>query len=234
MAEQVKLNIYQKLAKIRSIADAVRKTKSGHQYKYADIADILAKITAGMQKYGISLIPGIVPGTTQLQQIVSVNTKLDKAGNAYDKTTTEVMVQADMVFRWVDDENPEEFVEVPWTITGSQADPSQAFGSGLTYCTRYFLSNYFQIAQVDTDVDAYRSKQKEAEESEDRAIAGQIIEEFDKILKSYLADNSDKTTEIKKFLARYQKNSDYFKITDPTLATKLLEDFRNTYLNEKG
>lgn len=230
MAEKT-LNIYQRLAKIRAIADAVKKTKAGHNYTYADISDILAKITAGMAKYEVSLIPSIVPGTTEISQVVAVNTKLDRQGNSYDKTTTEMLVKADMTFRWVSNDNPTEFVDVPWTLTGSQADPSQAFGSGLTYCTRYFLSNYFQIAQVDSDVDAYRSKQKEAEESEDRAIAAQIIEEFDKVFKPYYAEHQDKSAELKKFLGKYVKSLDYFKIKEPALAAKLLEDFKNTYLN---
>ena len=234
MAENDKLNIYQKLAKIRAIADAVKKTKTGHNYTYADISDILAKITAGMAKHGVSLVPGIVPGTTEVQQVVSVNTKTDRQGNAYDKTTTEMLVKADMTFRWVNDDNPMEFVEVPWTLTGSQADPSQAFGSGLSYCTRYFLSSYFQIAQVDTDVDAYRSKQKEAEESEDIAIAGQIVDELHNLVTKYLEGNPDDAPNVKKFLGKYVKGSDYFKIKEPALASKLLQDFTNTYLNKEG
>ena len=61
-----------------------------------------------------------------------------------------------------------------------------------TYCTRYFLCNYFQIAQADSDVDAYRSKQKAAEESEDKAIAEEIIAQFDGIVRQFLADHPDK------------------------------------------
>ena len=52
MAEE-KLNLIQKLAKIRSIADVVSKDKKGYNYTYADITSILAKITAGMKKYGV-------------------------------------------------------------------------------------------------------------------------------------------------------------------------------------
>lgn len=232
MAETKTLNIYQKLAKIRDIADAVRKDKSGYGYKYADINEILAKVTGGMKKQGVSLVPMVQPGTAHTETIVQVNTKTDREGVPYDKKTTETLVMADMCFLWVNDENPEETVKVPWLIIGSQGDPSQAFGSGLTYCTRYFLCEYFQIAQPETDVDTYRSKQKEAEESEDRAVAKQIIEEVDKIVKSYLASNSDKAAEVKKFIAKYVRGSDYFKITNAELAGKLLEDFQNTYIKK--
>ena len=75
-----------------------------------------------MKKYGVSLIPQIVPGTSHVEQNVVTNTKFDKTGKAYDNTTTEMLVTADMVFRWINDENPDEFIEVPWFVTGSQSD----------------------------------------------------------------------------------------------------------------
>lgn len=227
MAEQ--LNLVQKLAKIRAISDVVSKEKRGYNYTYADITTILANITAGMKKYGVSLIPSVVQGTAEVSQNVVTNTKFDKTGKAYDSTATEMLVKAEMVFKWVNDENPEEFIEVPWFVTGSQTDPSQAFGSGLTYCTRYFLCNYFQIAQSDSDVDTYRSKQKAAEESEEKAIAEEIINGFDTLVKRFLADNSDKVDEVKKFISKYAKNANYLAIKEPMLASKLLADFKAKY-----
>ena len=227
MAEQ--LNLVQKLAKIRAISDVVSKEKRGYNYTYADITTILANITAGMKKYGVSLIPSVVPGTAEVSQNVVTNTKFDKTGKAYDSTATEMLVKAEMVFKWVNDENPEEFIEVPWFVTGSQTDPSQAFGSGLTYCTRYFLCNYFQIAQSDSDVDTYRSKQKAAEESEGKAIAEEIINGFDTLVKHFLADNPEKVEEVKKFISKYAKNANYLAIKEPMLASKLLADFKAKY-----
>ena len=225
-----KLNLVQKLAKIRAISDVVSKEKRGYNYSYADITTILANITAGMMKYGVSLIPSIVPGTSEVVQNVVVNTKFDKTGKAYDNTVTEMLVKADMVFKWVNDEDPNDTIEVPWFVTGSQTDPSQALGSGLTYCTRYFLCNYFQIAQSDSDVDTYRSKQKAAEASEGKAIAEEIINKFDVMLKAFLADNPGKTDEVKKFITRFAKNANYLAIKEPALAAKLLDDFQKTYL----
>lgn len=228
MAEQ--LNLVQKLAKIRAISDVVSKEKKGYNYKYADITTILANITAGMKKYGVSLIPLIVPGTAEVAQNIVTNTKFDKTGKIYDNTVTEMLIKAEMVFKWVNDENPEEFIEVPWFVTGSQSDPSQAFGSGLTYCTRYFLCNYFQIAQPDSDVDAYRSKQKSAEKSEDKAIAEEIIANFDAIIKRFLSDNQDKVDDVKKFISKYVKNANYLAISEPILASKLLNDFKAKFI----
>lgn len=224
------MNIYQRLAKIRSVSDVAQKSMKGYNYRYTDINDILAKVTAGMKKYRVSLIPTITPGTAQITQNILSNTKFDKTGKSYINTTTEMLFTADMMYRWVNDDNPEEYISVPWFVTGSMSDPAQAVGSGLTYTQRQFLQAYFQIAQTqDTDVDAYRSKQREAEVSEDRDIASKIIAEFDKILKIFLSDNPDRKEEVIQFVSRYAKKAEYNKIKEPALASKLLDDFVKTF-----
>lgn len=225
------MNLIQKLAKIRAISDVVSKDKRGYNYTYADITSILANITAGMKTYHVSLIPRIVPGTAQVDKNIIEETKFDKTGKAYEKKTCEMLVCMEMVFTWVNDDNPSDIIEVPWFAVGSQSDPSQAFGSALTYTTRYFLTDYFQIAQTDNDVDAYRSKQKEAEVKEDRNIAEQIIAEVDREIRKFLSDYPDRSEEVKKLVTRFVKNGDYTKIKDPALAAKLLEDFKKQFLN---
>lgn len=230
LKETKSLNLLQKLAKIRQIVDVVVKNKKGFNYTYADIAQILAKVKAGMQKYEVSLIPLIVPGTAKVSQVVSVNTKVDKAGVPYEQTTTEMLYQADMVFKWIDDMSGE-MIEVPWSVTGAQADPSQSFGSAMSYCTRYFLTNYFQIPQVGVnDVDDYRSKQKAAEESEERALADALIAEFDTLVREFLADNQDKKEEVQAFVSKFVKNGKYKEIHNSKLAGKLLNDFKEKYI----
>ena len=235
MAEEKEvLNLYQKLAKIRSIADVAVKDKKGFNYSYADIAQILASVKSGMKKYGVSLIPMITPNTAEVSQLVTVNSKFTKTGEPYEQKTSEMLFRADMVFRWIDDENPSDCLDVPWTATGSQGDPSQAFGSAMTYCTRYFLTNYFQIPQVAAeDVDTYRTKQKAAESSEEKAVADEIIRQFDIAFKTYLSDYPYKSEAMKKFVQRYVKDANYFKIKEPALAAKLLADFKANYLEQK-
>lgn len=229
------LNLYQKLAKIRMIADVAAKDKRGFNYSYADITQILAKVTAGMNKYGVSLIPGIVHESFDVQKVEIRNTKVNKKGETYEDISTEMLVSADMEFTWVNNDDPSETIVVPWVMTGSQSDPSQATGSGLTYCTRYFLTNYFQIAQKDVqDVDEYRSKQKEAEMAEKKAIAASIIEEFDLLMKKFLPDNQDKVEDVKKFISKYVKGGNYFNIKEPEVAAKLLNDFKVTYIREEN
>lgn len=225
------LNLYQKLAKIRAMSDVVQKDKKGFNYKYTDIAAILANVSAGMKKYGVSLIPMFVHGTTNIQQNVTVNTKFKKNGDPYDQTATEMLVSADMIFRWVNDENPSEVIDVPWFLTGSQTDPSQAAGSGLTYTMRQFMVNYFQIAQPENDVDAYRTRQKEAEAEMDRAVVEGIVNEIDALVKSYMGSHPDDKSKaaIKELVSRYVKGGNYFNIKEPLVASTLLDDLKASF-----
>lgn len=230
---ELNLNLVQKLAKVRAFAEYVKKSKSGYNYKYSDITEILAKITVGMKKYHVSLIPKIVPGTTIVESNVITKTKFDKQGKPYEDIKTEMIVHGDMLFVWVNDDNPEETIEVPWFVTGAQEDPSQAFGSGLTYCQRYFMTSYFQIAQSSEDPDSYRSKQKEAEAAEDLAITEEIIKNFDVLVRDYISSNPDDGPKIKTLVSKYVKSGDYTKIKEPKLAAKLMEEFCDTFLKEE-
>lgn len=157
--ERVGLNLYQKLALIRKTVGALKKNRSGFGYKYVSEDEILAKVTAGMDRYGISLIPKICPETAK----VTPYQYIDKKG----KQASEIIVSADMGFRWVNNDNPDEFIDVPWLVVGQQSDAAQAFGAGLTYTNRYFLLKYFQMATVEDDPDAWRAKKKRAEEEGD-------------------------------------------------------------------
>lgn len=231
MADSEKLNLYQKLAKIRKLVDIVSKAKSGHNYTYADVNEILAKVKTGMEKYGVSLIPELICDSTQteLQTIIQ---KKPLAGSITEIPKFEYLVHADMTFTWVDDEDPAQRITVPWHVVGSQADPSQAFGSALTYCTRYFLLNYFQIAQ-DNDVEQYRKKQIEAEESESVEQASEIIKAFTAAVRMFLSEHPDKEKELIEFTGKYAKGGNYKSIKEPMLAQKMMNDFEEKYLSGK-
>ena len=233
MAEQEQLNIYQKLAKIRKQVEVIQKNKRGYGYTYVSEEEILAKITVFMDKYHLSLIPGIVGGTTKVDPYPYKKTKTTKGGEIYEENVNEVLVSADMTWTWVNNDNPEEKVVVGWTLVGQQSDASQAFGSGLTYSDRYFLLKYFNVATTDDDPDAHRSKQRAAEAAEDKMIAEQIIGTFDEVVKAFLKANESKAEDVKKFVSKYAKGGNYFAITESTLAAKLLDDFKETFKMER-
>lgn len=229
----VEMNIYQKLAAIRGLVEVLEKDRQGFGYRYVSDSEILAKVTAGMKKYHLSLIPNIVPGTFEAQPISYIKRKVDKkTREVIEENVNEVICQSDMTFKWINNDNPEEYVDVAWALIGQQADASQAFGSGLTYCYRYFLLKYFGASTPDDDPDVWRSKQKEAALSEDKALAEEIIKEFDLEVKKFLAECPDKKDAVKSIVSKYVKSGDYFKISEPVLASRLFDEFRN-YLEQK-
>ena len=231
--EVIDLNLFQRLAKIRELSGVVSKSKQGYGYKYASIADILANVTAGMKKYHVSLIPSMVPETQKVETLTIYNKKPDKRGDVIETTATEQLFTTRLVMKWICDDNPEDSISVDWYAVASMTDPGQAMGAALTYSQRQFLVAYFQIAQPDQDLDDYKTKQKQAEEAEDLAIAEAIIKEFDTLVRTYLADNEARKEDVAKFCKKYEKKGDYFKVKDPKLASKMLNDFKEQFVEAK-
>ena len=160
MAEQ-NMNIYQRLAKVRKQVEVIQRNKSGYGYKYVSEDEILAKVSGFMDKYNLSLIPSIVHTNTTVEPYHTQKTKVltNKATgetSTYEEHVNEILVSADMVFTWVNNDNPEERIDVPWILVGHQTDGSQSFGSGLSYAMRYFLLKFFNIATPDDDPDKPR------------------------------------------------------------------------------
>ena len=137
-----------------------------------------------------------------------------------------------MTYTWTNIDDPSETVVVPWVVVGQQADASQAFGSGLTYTNRYFLLKYFNVSTSDDDPDAWRAKQREAEDAAAKMVAEEIVKVINDTIKEYMEGHKEKGAEVRKLCAKYAKDGDYFTISDPILAQKLLDDFKNTFLKE--
>lgn len=231
-AKDLELNLYQKLSKIRKSVEVLEKDKSGYNYKYVTDAAILAKITGLMDNLHVSLIPSVVPNTVTVRPYAYVKTKVNKRTNeVYEEKNAEILTQAEMLYTWVNDDNPTERIDVPWVVVGQQEDASQSFGSGLTYTYRYFLLKFFGVSTVEDDLDSWRSKQKEAAEAENREIADKAIAEVDVLCRQYLADHPDQAEEMQKFFSRYAKGGNYKKIAEPVIATKMLEDFKTKYMS---
>lgn len=222
-------NLYQKLAKIRKQVEVIQKNKSGYGYRYVTEDEILAKITVFMDKYHISLVPNIDKGSAQVSPYTYKKTKTTKSGQIYEEINNEILVNAGMTWYWVNNDDPTETITCPWMLVGQQTDASQAFGSGLTYAARYFLLKYFNIATPDDDPDNFRSKQKLAEQEEDKMIAEQIIGTLDGYIRGYLSSHQDDKEAVKTLVTKYVKSGDYKKITESALAAKLLEDFKSTF-----
>ena len=228
------LNIYQKLSKIRKPVEVLSKNKQGYGYTYVTDDAILEKITGLMSKYGVSLLPEIVPGTTNVTPYHYVKTKTLKNGNVIDENVNEILVRADTAWVWVNDENPEERIRVPWALVGQQSDASQAFGSGLTYSERYFLLKYFNVSTPDDDPDLWRSRQKEAAKMEEKEISKAIIDEVHAFIVPYVDKHPDDRDAVTKIIEKYmklagKKGKNYFEIDTPSIANELHQELLNTF-----
>ena len=233
------LNIYQKLAKIRKPVEVLQKNKSGYGYKYVTEDLILAKITGLMEKLGVSLIPNIIRGSTVVAPYHYVKSKTTKAGDPMDVHVNEILVSADMEWHWVNDADPSDRIIVPWTLVGQQEDASQAFGSGLSYSSRYFMLKYFNVATSDDDPDAWRSMQKEAQETENREIAKAIVENIHTLVTDHIEKRPEDRQAIYDMTKKYARDSkgkpsiNYTTITDPAAAGKLLQEL-NEFISQGG
>lgn len=221
MAE-ANMNIYQKQAKIRKQVEVMKRDAKGFNYTYTTEESILAKVTVQMDKLHLSLIPSIVPESTVVIPYSVTETKTTSKGDVYDKNVNEILVQSDMVWTWVNNDNPDERIEVPWAMVGQQSDASQAFGSGLTYSSRYFLLKYFNIATSDADPDAFRKKQKAAEAEEQKLIASEITATIDTYLKDHVYKKPEDRDAALEIVSKYIKSGNYLEIKDPILARSLL------------
>ena len=226
------LNIYQKLANIRKQVEIMKKDARAYGYNYVKEEDILAKVTVFMEEYNLSLIPSTVHGAMHVEPYTYKKTKSTKQGAIYEENVNECLVYGDMTFTWINNENPDERVIVPWYVVGQQSDASQAFGSGLTYTNRYFLLKYFNVSTSDDDPDAWRAKQREAEDAAAKMVAEELVKVIDESIKDFMRDHKDKGPDVRKLCSKYAKDGDYFTITDPILAQKLLDDFKNTFMKE--
>lgn len=174
------LNLHQKLLKIADMAGVLQKTKEGYGYKYVPEEDIQAKVTAGLQKYGVMLYTSIVPGTISVTPIHYE--KYDPKIKGL-KPINEVIVSAEVTYTWVDVDQPERCLNTTWAIVGQMEDAAQAMGAGLTYGNRYYLMKQLQLATSESDPDDYRSKQKKAENYEQEVADKAAAEELNKHIK---------------------------------------------------
>lgn len=229
------LSLVQKLAGIRKMVEVIRKNKSGFNYKYVSEDEILARVTAGMDKYHVLLYPGIVPQTAAVTPYNYTKIKNAKDGKKIEESVNEVLVKADMTFTWINLDNPEDTLVVPWVIVGQQSDASQAVGSGLSYLHRYFLLKFFQIATPDDDPDNWRSKKLQAAEEEERAVVSAMIDEIDELVSNHLnaiqdeEQLKDTRTKLTDVIKKYVKDSkgkpsgNYRIVTNAKVATDVLE-----------
>ena len=189
-----KKNIHQKLQEVRQNVLAMREDAQGYGYSYVSEENILSHITGVMQRVGISLIPSVVPGSWGFHPHIYEKKKTDKAGNATTDTVCEFLFQAEMTFRWVNDENPEDHILITWPIGNNSTDMAQSEGGALTYGTRYFLLKFFNCATSKDDPDALLRNINAG--AADEVALKEMIGQIDAAVKKIPAEQAEKKKDV--------------------------------------
>lgn len=169
----------------------------------------------------------MVSGSTTYEPYTEVTKTVDKNGKVLEKSTNSMIVKAEMEFAWVNLDNTNETYIVTWPMIGQQANVSQAFGSGLTYCMRYFYLKFFKVSTLEDDPDNWKSKQEEAAAEQDAGIVAEIIAQVDAEVKAHV--NEENKADVSKFIKNIAGTANYNKVKDPMVAAKLLEDLKEYF-----
>lgn len=158
MTEDIsKLNIYQKLAIVRESVPYLQKSQKGQQYNYVGSSDVLGALHSKINEVGVQLIPSVV-GHKVTEQI-ELGTQYNKYTKQNDeKKRITYFTELDLVMKWVNNDNPSEYIECPWYAQGVDIAGEKGVGKALTYGEKYFLLKYFNIATDKDDPDNFQDK----------------------------------------------------------------------------
>lgn len=201
-------SLTKRLAKIRNQVSVLQKNKTAQagskfSYKYIDEAEVLNKVTTYMEKLHVSLRPNIAD-----YQVIDASYKtgkLDKAGKSYEQDMREYVVHGTLNFTWVNDDDENDTIKCGWAFVGAKSDPSQAFGSALTYSDRYFLLKYFNIATPKDDPDAMLAQRQEILEAEELAAVKSITTDIKEYL-SVVTDKLGNRDDVKSLVTKFMKD----------------------------
>lgn len=150
MSEE-KLNLFQKIADVKANIDGFTKDTKGYQYTYVSGSQVLHKIRAKMEEHNLLFMPSI--NSAEYKEIeVMVKGKMKP----------NILVSVDLMYTWINADNPEERFEMPFYAVGHQDDASKALGTALTYSERYLLLKMFNIPTDEDDADAKQKREQYA------------------------------------------------------------------------
>ncbi len=149
------LTLQQKFVKLREAIPAIAQKahSDGVKYKFAKIFDVYELLTPAMNQFGVNF-----------DIMAEYATRHDANGDdlyyhSYEQVTrngkrTVWVYEADLVVRWINADDPKDFLEVTLHAIGTNdSGPDKAKGSALTYCLKYYFFEKFGIDQGEDDPD---------------------------------------------------------------------------------
>lgn len=143
-----KLNLYEKLSEVRKAVPYLQKGKKGSQFSYVGSSDVLGALHEKINEMGLILIPEITwHNVTAYERI-----------NAKGNTSNDYFTEAEILFTWVNAENPEEQLPIRWYGQGTDLGGEKGIGKLLTYAEKYHFLKLFNIATDADDPDSFQQK----------------------------------------------------------------------------
>ncbi|MCD8798655.1 ERF family protein [Mammaliicoccus sciuri] len=156
---ETKLNLFQKIADVKSNIDGFTKDTKGYNYSYVSGSQVLHSIRNKMEEHNLLFVPHIKNAS---YQEIEVMVKGQKKPN--------ILVSLDLIYTWIDADNPTDRFEIPFYAIGHQDDASKALGTALTYSERYLLMKQFNIPTDEDDADAKQKRETYAPKAKPEQI----------------------------------------------------------------
>jgi len=190
-----KLNLIQKLIEVRKAVPYLKKDNAGFQFKFVSSSQTLAALKGAMDEQGVLLVPSVTE--------TKVSDHTTKKGNH------EYFTILTMVFKWIDADNPTDFLESPWVGQGLD-DAEKGVGKALTYAEKYFLLKFFNIPTDKDDPDTFQQKRgpvEEAKRIEEPQAPPDPTKKADTMMQE--VKNVKNETELAEILKRENFRADY-------------------------
>lgn len=145
------MNIYKKMAEITAELQTVAKNMTvgtgNNKYKAVSERDILDAVKPIEEKHGVYSYP-VSREVLESNMLENEKSYTDPKGNTTVTKSTTFMTRIKTVYRFVNIENPEEYIE---TTTFAEGIDSQDKGSGkaMTYADKYALMKAYKISTGD-------------------------------------------------------------------------------------
>ena len=141
------MNVYEKLVEIKKNIKGFNKDTKGFGFEYVSGSQVLRSVRDKMNELGVLLIPSVDYDTMSWEKHEYVTKKGEKK--------LDFIVTMKMNYTWVNAEDPNDKIVVPWVCMGQQTDDiSKAVGTAMTYNERYFLLKFLGLPTDEDDADA--------------------------------------------------------------------------------
>lgn len=151
------MNLYQKLIDVRKSVPYLQKEADGPQYKYVGSSQVLANVRKKLDELNVLLTVKVVGHNVREKMSASK----DKYGN--DKETITYFTELDLEYTWIDADDPENSIVLPFYGQGVDIAGEKGVGKALTYAEKYFFLKQFNIATDKDDPDAFQQKHEQIE-----------------------------------------------------------------------